>query len=141
MTAKGRQRPRWRPQFDVEYNRQGSASSGHPASCRLVLGLGLGLEFHEERYYIDDIKPKFQCSNCHRGVLNRSAECCLFCGAKLSAGVRLSEVEIGAREKADAEERERQRRQCGPPRPQTASRSDHVDGIGDTIDFLGGLFD
>jgi len=85
---------------------------------------------------MDEIKSKFQCASCHRGILNRSAERCLFCGELLPAGVRLSGDKIAAREAAAENLREEQRRQWVQPEPQSQSR---LDGLGDAIDLLGDL--
>lgn len=86
---------------------------------------------------MDDMKPKFQCPGCHRGVLSRSAERCLFCGALLPASVRLSADEIAARETADEKAREKARREGAQPHPQSESGS--LDGLGNAIDLFGDL--
>lgn len=86
---------------------------------------------------MDDIKPKFQCLSCHRGVLNRAAERCLFCGAILPADVRLSADEIAAREEADEIAREKERRERVQQLP--LSKSNNLDGWSDAIDLLGDL--
>jgi hypothetical protein len=86
---------------------------------------------------MDDIKPKFLCPSCHRGVLNRSAERCLFCGAKLPAGVRLSLEEISARETADERAGEKQRQDR--VQPHSPSQSGSLDGFSDAIDLFGDL--
>lgn len=86
---------------------------------------------------MEDIKPKFQCPTCHRGVLSRNAERCLFCGAKLPVDVRLSAEEIAAREAVDETAREKARREWVQPYP--PSQNGVLDGLGDAIDLLGDL--
>lgn len=82
---------------------------------------------------MDDIKPKFQCTNCHRGVLSRSAERCLFCGAMLPVSVRLSPEELARRATDDKAVRERERRDWVQPQPQPGK----LDGVGDILDLFG----
>jgi len=84
---------------------------------------------------MDDIKSHFQCTSCRRGVLSRSAEKCLFCGAVLPTEVRLSSQEIATRESMDELTREKSRREWIQPHPE--SKSKDLDGLGDAIDWLG----
>lgn len=86
---------------------------------------------------MDEIKPKFQCPDCHRGVLNRSAERCLFCGAALPEGMRLNTEEIAERETATEKARDKLRREW--TQPHSPSKSSDWVGLGDAVDLLGDL--
>ena len=82
-----------------------------------------------------EIPPKYQCPSCHRGVLNRAADCCLYCGAKLPASVRLDAKEIAARNEQQRREAERH----GPGVP--ASGDSVTDLMSNGIDLAGAIGD
>lgn len=67
---------------------------------------------------MNDVEPKFRCTACNRGVLNRAVSRCLFCGTALSAVVLLSQEEIAKRdaehEALEADLRKRRERQPAP---------------------------
>ncbi len=91
-----------------------------------------------------DIEPKFRCAVCTRGVLNRSAARCLYCGADLPPEVRLAPEAITQREAGHARlEAARARLARQAPQPADGggiSPMDVIDGIGagaDIVDMLG----
>ncbi|WP_374582434.1 hypothetical protein [Pseudoduganella sp.] len=45
-----------------------------------------------------EVKPKFSCAACKRGVLNRAVARCLYCGADLPPEARLAPEVIARRE-------------------------------------------
>jgi hypothetical protein len=101
------------------------------------------------------VEPKFRCTGCNRGILNRSVARCLYCGADLPAEARLAPEVIAQRdaEHARMEEARRRMAQSPVPRPQAqgGGAADVVDGmstglevielIGDGASLLGKLLD
>ncbi len=101
------------------------------------------------------LEPKFRCTGCNRGVLNRSVARCLYCGADLPAEARLAPEAVAQRdaELARMEEARKRLAQYPSPRPQAqgGSAADVVDGmatgmdvidlIGDGVSLLGKLLD
>ena len=90
------------------------------------------------------IEPKLRCAVCTRGVLNRSAARCLYCGAELPPEVRLAPEAIAQREAGHARmEVVRARLARRPPQQADGggiSPVDAIDGIGvgaDIVDMLG----
>ncbi len=91
-----------------------------------------------------DVEPKFRCTGCNRGVLNRSVVRCLYCGADLPAEARLAPEQIAQRdaEHARMEEARKRLAQPAPPRPQKdgGGAADVIDGMStgmDVIDLIG----
>jgi len=90
------------------------------------------------------VEPKFRCTGCNRGVLNRSVARCLYCGAALQAGAMLAPEAVARRdaELARLEEARKRLAQTTPPRPQAAPGrvADVIDGVStglDVIDLIG----
>ncbi|SFG91131.1 hypothetical protein SAMN05518865_12267 [Duganella sp. CF458] len=90
------------------------------------------------------LEPKFRCTGCNRGILNRSVARCLYCGADLPAEARLAPEVIAQRdaEHARMEEARKRLAQHPPPRPQAQGNSaaDVIDGMStgiDVIDLIG----
>ncbi|HEY0587352.1 MAG TPA: hypothetical protein VGD52_14550 [Pseudoduganella sp.] len=86
------------------------------------------------------LEPKFRCTGCNRGILNRSVARCLYCGADLPAEARLAPEVIAQRdaEHARMEEARRRMAQSPVPRPQAqgGSTADVVDGISTGLDVI-----
>jgi hypothetical protein len=91
-----------------------------------------------------DTEPKFRCTGCNRGVLNRSVPRCLYCGVDLPAEARLAPELIAQRdaEHARIEASRRRLAQSAPPifPVEGSSAMDVVNGVGvglDVIDMIG----
>jgi hypothetical protein len=86
------------------------------------------------------LEPKFRCTGCNRGILNRSVARCLYCGADLPAEARLAPEVIAQRdaEHARMEEARKRMAQSPVPRPQAqaGSTADVVDGISTGLDVI-----
>lgn len=93
---------------------------------------------------MNDVAPKFRCTKCSRGILNRSVARCLYCGADLPAEARLAPELIAKRdmELVRMEEARKRMAQPTPPRPQAEGgrAADVIDGMStglDVIDLIG----
>jgi hypothetical protein len=81
---------------------------------------------------MSDISPKYRCAECRRGVLNRAAPHCLYCGAALPSSVRLGEADTNERKAGD--ERRKQIGKLHPSAPEARDASS-VDPIVEGIEF------
>jgi hypothetical protein len=93
-----------------------------------------------------EIRSKYVCPICDRGILNRKINKCLYCGAALPPELLFSSEKIAAMDaqtRADDEERSRNRR-AGPSVSDIGGDSGGGFDVVDSIDILsdiGGLFD
>ncbi|MFL6657462.1 MAG: hypothetical protein ACJ8GW_05280 [Massilia sp.] len=94
-----------------------------------------------------EIRSRFVCPICDRGILNRKINKCLYCGAALPSELLFSSEKIAAMDaqmRADEEERARNRK-VGPGTSDLGTGGgldvvDVVNGI-DLLSDIAGLFD
>jgi len=91
-----------------------------------------------------ELGPKFRCTACERGVLNRAVSRCLYCGADLPEEVKLSPEVIARRDAEHArKEAELAHLKLLPPAQPERQRNsvlDVIDGVSagaDLVDLLG----
>jgi hypothetical protein len=84
---------------------------------------------------MNENSPRFKCTGCDRGVLNRDFARCLYCGADLPADVLLPAAEIARRDAA--------RMRLANPKPieQHSSAGEIADGIEAIADFVEAIAD
>ncbi len=88
---------------------------------------------------MNDVGPRFRCTVCDRGVLNRAVPHCLYCGADLPAEARLAPEVIA---QLDAEHAPKvaelaHLKLLPPVLPERSKVQDVIDGVAAGADLIG----
>ncbi|QAU33426.1 hypothetical protein [Janthinobacterium sp. 17J80-10] len=90
---------------------------------------------------MEEVRFRYRCPACDKGILNRKIDRCLYCGATLPPELLLSKEIVAELDRQQQDLEEKRNREKSPKIDES---SDSGFGLGDIIEIasdIGGLFD